>query len=257
MPTETAAELRGVSHRYGGAPALDAVDLDVARGAIVALIGANGSGKTTLLRILAGILEPTSGEVRVLAAGTAGARRRRVGYVSQDPALDPEMTGAEILTLFAALYGVPRAERRRRVTELAEAFGTAPQMPRRIDQWSGGQRRRLHLAAGMIHDPELLCLDEPAAGLDPDGRDFLWAELERRAGHGCAVAIVTHDLAAAQRHAGAVAILDRGRVAAAGEPRSLISERLPTLADVFRQQTGCEPSALTPKAGRRKRRKRR
>ena len=225
-PTEDpAAEVRGLRHRYAASgEALAGVDLTLARGAVTALVGANGAGKTTLLRVLAGILAPTAGSVRVLgvaapaALGGRAARalRRRVGYVSQDPALDPEMTCGEVLALLAALHGVGRRVRPRRVAELAATFGLDPQ--RRVETLSGGQKRRLHLAAGMIHDPELLCLDEPAAGLDPDGRAFLWAELERRASRGRSVAIVSHDLAAVERHAHAVVRLERG-VVVAGGPR--------------------------------------
>ena len=121
-PAGPAARVRGVGHRFGGTPAIAGIDLELPRGAITALVGANGSGKTTLLRILAGILEPGAGEVEVLGIaqparsghGTRRALRRRVSYVSQDPALDPEMTGGETLALAAALYGVGRRDRRRR-----------------------------------------------------------------------------------------------------------------------------------------------
>jgi len=196
-----AARVRGVGHRFGGTTALAGVDLELRPGRITALVGANGSGKTTLLRILAGILEPSAGEVEVLGIGrpaasgpgTRRALRRRSSYVSQDPALDPEMTGGEILSLAAALYGV----RRRQVLDLAASFGVESHLSRRVSTWSGGLRRRLHLAVGMIHDPELLLLDEPAAGLDPEGRRLLWADLEARAERGRSVAIVTHDLATA------------------------------------------------------------
>jgi len=225
-------------------------------GRITALVGANGSGKTTLLRILAGILEPSTGEVEVLGIGRAalsgrGARRalrRRASYVSQDPALDPEMTGNEILALVATLYGVRR--RRRRVAELAASFGVESHLSQRVSTWSGGLRRRLHLAAGMIHDPELLLLDEPTAGLDPEGRRLLWADLEARAARGRSVAIVTHDLAAAERHAGTVAILDRGALVAAGPPEALLAVaggRAADLTEAFRRRTGREVADLLPR----------
>ena len=261
MPTDEpagpAARARGVGHRFGGTTALAGVDLDLPRGQITALVGANGSGKTTLLRILAGVVEPSAGEVAVLGVGQparsrGGARRtlrRSVSYLSQDPALDPEMTGGEILALAAALYGVPRRSRRAQVAELAADFGVDSHLARRVSTWSGGLKRRLHLAAGMLHDPELLLLDEPTAGLDPDGRRLLWADLAARAGRGRSVAIVTHDLAAAERHAGCVAILDRGAVVAAGAPRELLAADggAADLADAFRRRTGRDVTDLLPR----------
>ncbi|HXO20248.1 MAG TPA: ABC transporter ATP-binding protein, partial [Thermoanaerobaculia bacterium] len=227
MQPSAAATARRVSKDYPAGPrALDEVDLDLPRGAVTVLVGANGGGKTTLLRILAGLLPPSSGEVTVLDVpqpASAGrwrqrALRRGVGYVPQEVALDPEMTGRETLSLLATLHGVARRDRRRRIAELALAFGTADHLPRPVAAWSGGLKRRLHLAAGMIHDPELLLLDEPTAGLDDQGSVFLWAELARRAAAGRTVAVVTHDLAAAERHADRVVIVDGGRIVAAGSP---------------------------------------
>ena len=235
MPSEegeAAARAWGVGHGFGGRRVLDGVDLALARGALTVLVGANGAGKTTLLRILAGIVAPSQGEVVVLGvsrparrrAGTRRALRRRSAYLSQEPALDPEMTGGEILELAATLHGLGRRARRRRVAELAAAFGVESHLGRRVGGWSGGLKRRLHLAAGLVHDPELILLDEPTAGLDPDGCRLLWADLAARAARGTAVAVVTHDLAAAERHASLVAILDGGRVVAAGAPRELAAQ---------------------------------
>jgi ABC-2 type transport system ATP-binding protein len=255
----SAARARGVTHRFGGTTVLAGVDLELRRGEITALVGANGSGKTTLLRILAGILEPSTGEVEVLGirqparsrGDTRRGLRQRTSYVSQDPALDPEMTGGEILALAAALYGVRRLGRRRQVAELAAGFGFDSHLTQRVSTWSGGLRRRLHLAAGLIHDPELLLLDEPTAGLDPERRRLLWADLEARAGRGQAVAIVTHDLAAADRHAGTVAILDRGTLVAVGSPAALLaldSGRAADLAEAFRRRTGRDVADLLPRS---------
>jgi ABC-2 type transport system ATP-binding protein len=260
-----AATLSGVSHRFGhrsrhrssGVTALRDVDLTLRNGTITALVGANGSGKTTLLRILAGIVAPSEGEVEVLGVprparsgrSTLRALRRRVSYLSQDPALDPEMTGREVLSLLATLHGVTGRERERRVAELADGFGVTGHLGRRVGTWSGGLRRRLHLAAGLVLDPALLLLDEPTAGLDPEGRRLLWADLEARAAGGAAVAVVTHDLAAAERSAGQVAILDRGTVAAAGSPEELRGadgDGLVDLAEAYRRLTGREAAELLP-----------
>ncbi len=256
---DPAVRTRGVGHRYGAGPkVLEGVDLMVERGGVTALIGANGSGKTTLLRILAGILKPTAGRLEWPGlVGESGSRdlRRLRGYLSQDPALDPEMTCGETLTLLASLHGIGAGERARRLGDVASRFGLAESLVQRVDRLSGGQRRRLHLAAGMLHDPALLCLDEPAVGLDPDGVSALWAELGRRAEQGAAVVVVTHDLAAVERFATAVVVLERGAVVAAGPPRDLVVEHPPDLAAVYRQATGREPTALAPKhrGGRRRR----
>lgn len=258
---EPASRARGVGHRFGRTTALAGVDLDLRHGVITALVGANGSGKTTLLRILAGILAPSAGEVEVLGVAqpaqkgrrTRRALCRRTSYVSQDPALDPEMTGGETLALTATLYGLPRRRRRERVAELAERFGVDTHLGRRVAAWSGGLKRRLHLALGLIHDPELVLLDEPTAGLDPPGRDLLWADLEARARRGSAVAVVTHDLEAAERRAGRVAILDGGRLVAAGTPeevRTVDGAAAPDLAAAFRRRTGREVADLLPKRRR-------
>jgi ABC-2 type transport system ATP-binding protein len=222
--------------------ALADVDFDLVRGAVTALAGPNGAGKTTLLRILAGLQTPDSGTVKILG--------RSVGYIPQNVALDPEMTGRETLLLMAALQGVPRRDRPGLVADLARVFGCATHLRSPVAWWSGGLARRLHVAAGMIQDPEILLLDEPTAGLDLEGTDFLWAELERRAAAGRAVAIVTHDLAAVERHARRVAILDRGRVVALGAPAEVGGG---DLAGAFRRLTGAEPQSPIKKQGRRER----
>ena len=229
MPAESAnaASVRGLGVRFGSADALAEVDLDIHPGLTV-LVGPNGAGKTTLLRVLAGLLVPDAGTVEI------PRDRRRRGYIPQDLALDPEMTGRETLWLLAALHGVPRRERAERIAGLAAAFGIAEHLPRPVAVWSGGLKRRLHLAAGMIHDPELLLLDEPTAGLDVERAGFRGAELKRRAAAGRAVAVVTHDLAAAERHADRAVVLHRGRIAASGPPRGL--------EDLYRRVTGEDPS---------------
>ncbi|MFO0984132.1 MAG: ABC transporter ATP-binding protein [Planctomycetota bacterium] len=211
----------GKVHR-GGRVALDQITLDLDPGSIAALIGANGSGKTTLLRLLAGRTAATAGSVRVLGRDPVVHRRElaaQVAYVSQDVALDPEMTGAETLALFAALYRVALAP----ALALATSMGLGEHLASEIATYSGGLRRRLHLAAGMLHAPMLLLLDEPTAGLDPGGADQLWDLLARGAARGQTTLIATHDLARVERSAHRVLFLDQGRLLAAGAPRALVS----------------------------------
>jgi ABC-2 type transport system ATP-binding protein len=228
MPTGSgpAAWARGLRKTYpGDVPALDGVDLEVAYGQVTALIGANGSGKTTLLRVLAGELAPTAGALGgPEGAGAGAAARRRVGYVSQEVALDGEMTGGETLDLFAALHGLGRGAARARLAALGPALELGGALlARPVATYSGGQRRRLHVALGLLHDPALLLLDEPTAGLDVGARRGLWALLGGEAGRGRAVVVATHDLAEAARASDVVALFDRGRLAARDAPDRLVA----------------------------------
>lgn len=271
MPAEAAAageplaRGRGLELRYEkGEPALRGVDVELRRGTLTVVVGANGAGKTTLLRILAGNLRPSGGEIVVLGVAepwrAQGAARREVRarstYVPQEIALDPEMTGGECLRLLATLYRFVGDERRRRVEETADRFGVAAHLDRRVQALSGGLRRRLHVAAGVLHDPELLLLDEPTAGLDAEASAALWADLARRAREGAAVAMVTHDLAAAERFADSVLMLEAGEVVAEGRPSELVAaiEAAPALdgsalAEVFRRRTGRDLDAPRARGG--------
>lgn len=221
---------RGLRHRYpGGGEILAGLDLTLAASELAVLIGANGAGKTTLLRILGGFLTPNAGQVEVLGVtDPAQARRarcrdlfRRLAYIPQEPALDPELTGRETLALLASLYGLRGDEQRRRLEDLAATYGLASHLDQRVGTWSGGLKRRLHLAAGLIHDPALLLLDEPTAGLDPESADRLWRDLARRAHSGRAVLVVSHDLDAVERHAQRLMMLERGTLVLDGTPGEL------------------------------------
>jgi len=228
MKTESlAAMARGVSHRFAnGIVALDDVSVDISRGGITAFMGRNGSGKTTLLRILGGLLRPSSGEVQLFGGDAyppPASLRSRVGYLSQSAELDPEMTGAEILSLFAALYALPDPARRARVAQCAAEFGLAEHLARPVAEYSGGLRQRLHLAVGLLPEPDLLLLDEPTSALDPDGRAFVWESLRSWQARGRGVVVVTHDLGEAASHCQSVVLFQRGKVLAAGTPAELIA----------------------------------
>lgn len=256
-----AARVRRVSQTHaGGVQALTDIDLELANGTITALIGANGSGKSTLLRILAVIQEPSTGEVELLDMRRPShgrwsadrALRSRVTYISQAVTLDPEMTGQETLAFLATCQGVPRGERAARLAQLAQAFGLTPILSRLVRTYSGGQCQRLHVAAGLLSEAELLLLDEPTTGLDEAGCTMLWEKLARHVTRGQTVVLVTHDLLRAQHYADQVVLLHAGKIIACGPPTKLIEtvgesvrsdgtpagSREPALARVYRALTG-------------------
>ena len=228
MTTEaTVAVARAVTKRYvNGVVALDHLGLDIRLANITALIGNNGSGKTTLLKILAGLLTPDSGSVQVLGCAPAtrpASWRARLGYVSQAVELDPEMTGWETLNLFATLYSLPSPICHARAAKLGESFGLAEHLPRLVSTYSGGLRQRLHLALGVLHEPELLLLDEPTAALDPAGRAFVWQLLQRLRNEGRTVIVASHDLAEVTQHCQAIALLHKGQAMAMGSPAEVVA----------------------------------
>ena len=231
MSTGLAVSAQAITKTWpDGTRALAGVDCSMRRSEITAVIGANAAGKSTLLRILAGALATDEGDVTLLgeALGSgcfANARlRTRIGYIAQVTELDPEMTGREALELFATLHGVVRDARVSHVDSVAEAFGLRTDLDRLAKRYSGGMRRRLHVSCGLVHDPELLLLDEPMAGLDPGGRAMLWEELRARASRGAAVCLASHDLGDVEEHADTVWVMDGGELIATGSPRELIAE---------------------------------
>jgi ABC-2 type transport system ATP-binding protein len=227
IEAETVAAAHDLTKRYAnGVVALDQLDLDIGRASITALIGNNGSGKTTLLKILAGLLSPDSGSVQVLGCTPATrptSLRAGLGYASQTVQLDPEMTGWETLSLFTILYCLPPATRHARAATLGESFGLAEHLPRLVSTYSGGLRQRLHLALGVLHEPELLLLDEPTAALDPAGRAFVWRLLQRLRSEGRTVVVASHDLAEVSQHCQAIALLHKGQAVAKGSPAQVVA----------------------------------
>jgi ABC-2 type transport system ATP-binding protein len=249
MPTTDlrAASVNAVRKIYpGGRVALDGITLTIDRRAVTAIAGPNGSGKTTLLKMLAGALFPSSGSIEVLGldpTSRVSALRSRVAFASQDAALDPEMTGAQTLRLFAALYGIPKHDAAQKVQILAEAFQLTGHLDSRVQAFSGGLRRRLHLAIAFLHDPELLLLDEPTAGLDPSGRELLWALIRSHASRNTSAVLVTHDLHEAERYCDRVAILARGNLLALGSPKDLIRAHSGWTIELILEETVAEDDA--------------
>jgi ABC-2 type transport system ATP-binding protein len=212
----------------GGVPALDGLSLDVDAGTIFGLLGPNGAGKSTTVKILTTLSRADSGEARVAGLDVvrdADRVRRSIGVVGQKPGLDPDATGRENLEMQAEIYGVFGAARRARVAELLDRFGLAEAGGRLAKTYSGGMQRRLDVALGLVHRPQVLFVDEPTTGLDPEVRAELWHEIERLAREEeMTILLTTHYLEEADRLAAELVIVDRGRVVAHGSPDTLKRE---------------------------------
>jgi ABC-2 type transport system ATP-binding protein len=212
----------------GNVLALDGLSVSVEAGTIFGLLGPNGAGKSTAVKILTTLSRADSGEARVAGLDVvrdAERVRRSIGVVGQRPGLDPDATGRENVEMQAELYGLAGKVRRERVADLIERLGLADAADRLAKTYSGGMQRRLDVALGLVHRPEVLFLDEPTTGLDPEARAELWREIERLAGHEeLTILLTTHYLEEADRLASELAIVDRGRIVAQGSPEELKSE---------------------------------
>ena len=217
-----AISVRDLVKKFGEVTALDRVTLDVPAGQVLGLLGPNGAGKTTLIRILLGLTRPTAGEARLLGE-PAGARvvRPRVGYMPQDLAVYLDLSVQENVELFGRLYGVPRARLREREREVLELVHLTERRRRVVSELSGGMRRRVSLAAALLADPDLLLLDEPTVGVDPELRSEFWQFFHRLTHEsGKTVVLTTHYLEEANRADGVV-FLHSGQVLATGTPAEL------------------------------------
>ncbi len=211
--------------QFGDVTAVDGVNLDVAAGEIYGFLGPNGAGKSTTMRILCTLLAPTSGQATVAGFDVAdepGAVRLRIGVALQDAALDPRQTGTELLRLQGLLYGLSRSEANRRVGELGQLMDISDALGRQISTYSGGMKRRLDLAAALVHNPQILFLDEPTTGLDPVSRAKVWDEVRRlNTELGMTIFLTTQYLEEADTLAHRVGIIDVGRIVAEGTPAEL------------------------------------
>ena len=230
---EIAIEVRDLVKTYpgprGGAPvqALDQLSIRVAAGTIFGLLGPNGAGKSTTIKILTTLSRPDSGDVRVAGVDVIAHPdrvRREIGLVSQKASSDPMATGRENLLLAARIQGLSRRTAATRADELLDRFGLTDAAHRLARTYSGGMARRLDVAIGLVHRPQVLFLDEPTTGLDPEARAEMWAEIERLADERTSVLLTTHYLEEADRLADRLAIVDRGRVVIEGTAEDLKRE---------------------------------
>jgi ABC-2 type transport system ATP-binding protein len=221
-------EMEGLSRRYGDLAAVDNVTLQVPSGTILGVIGPSGSGKTTLIRMLTGTLEPTTGKLTVLGQHPrrfTRQTRERIGYMPQHFVLYEELTAAENVSFVAALFGLLWPRRRRRVAEVLKLVDLWDARGRRARQLSGGMQRRLELACALVHEPVLLFVDEPTAGLDPMLRQKVWAEFRRLRELGRTLVVTTQQVSEAE-YCDMVAVLARGQLIALAAPDDLRRQAL-------------------------------
>jgi ABC-2 type transport system ATP-binding protein len=225
MDDSPAVRVDGLVREFkGGIRAVDGLDLQVREGEIYGFLGPNGAGKTTVVRILTTLLRPTEG--RALVAGhdvvrEGDAVRRAIGVALQEAAIDPLMTGRELLRMQGALHGLRGSQARERAAQLLERVGLTEAADRRVGGYSGGMRRRLDLALALVHRPHVLFLDEPTTGLDPTSRIALWREVSALHDEGTTVFLTTQYLEEAEQLADRVGIIARGKLVAEGTPTSL------------------------------------
>ena len=221
--TELAIHARGLTRRFGALVAVDHVDLSIPPGQVYGFLGPNGSGKSTTLRMLCGLLTPSEGAVEVLGLRIpeqAEALKRRIGYMTQKFSLYEDLTVLENLQFLAAIHDLPRAEAKPRIEQMVERYDFGDLRKQLAGTLSGGQKQRLALACSVLHQPELLLLDEPTSGVDPESRRDFWASLFDLADAGTTLLVSTHYMDEAER-CHRLAILESGRLVADDTPQAL------------------------------------
>jgi ABC-2 type transport system ATP-binding protein len=222
-----AIEARKITKRFGELVAVDGIDLEVRPGELFGVLGPNGAGKTTLVRMLTGIVPITSGDASVAGIDVKrhpDAVREAIGVVSQALTSDIDLSGYENLDIYARFFGMSRGERKPRIEELLHKVGLWERRKSLVKTFSGGMRRRLEIARGLIHKPKVLFLDEPTIGLDPQSRRVIWdLLLDLRKGTELTVSLTTHYLDEAEALCDRVAIVDQGKIVALGTPQELKS----------------------------------
>jgi len=215
----------GLRKTFGDRAAVDDVGFAIERSETYGLLGPNGAGKTTTISMLCGLLERDAGSVEIsghrVDIDTPDARRA-IGYVPQDLAIYPDLTAKENLSFFARLYELPKDAARRRIGEVLEVVGLSDRADDRTEEFSGGMKRRLNIGIGLLHKPDLLVLDEPTVGVDPQSRNAILASVEHLSDEGMAVLYTTHYMEEAERLCDRVGIIDQGRIIAEGTRRELV-----------------------------------
>jgi len=232
-------ECQHLVKRYGNATVVDDLSFQLQAGECLGVIGPNGAGKTTTLRMCLGLSEPDAGSIQAFGLSMprdALAIKSRLGVVSQFDTLDPDFTCAENLRVFGTYFGMPRSAIEARVPELLEFAALTHKADAKPGQLSGGMKRRLSLARALINDPDILLLDEPTTGLDPQARHLMWERLQQLLQQGKSILLTTHFMDEAERLCNRLLLLDHGKKIAEGTPRDLISQHLePDVVEVYGQ----------------------
>jgi ABC-2 type transport system ATP-binding protein len=229
--------------RFGELTAVGGISFAVASGEVFGLLGPNGAGKTTTIRVLTTLLKPTSGRALVAGFDVRGeslAVRASIGYIPQAISVDGALTAYENLDFYGRVTGVPRRQRRERIAEAVQTMRLEPMLDRLARTLSGGMLRRLEIASALLNRPDVLFLDEPTVGLDPNARTMVWEELHAlREQAGTTILVTTHVMEEAERHCDRLAIIDRGRLVEQGEPGALLERyHAESLEEVFTAVTG-------------------
>ncbi|MGH8671722.1 MAG: ATP-binding cassette domain-containing protein [Burkholderiales bacterium] len=234
MPILSASGLR---KSYGDLEVVAGVDIRVEPGECFGLLGPNGAGKTTTLRLLLGLIEPDAGDMSVLGFAIprqARQARQRIGVAPQFDSLDPDFTVTENLLVYGRYFGTRVQELRTRITPLLEQTGLAHKADARVPTLSGGMKRRLTLARALVNDPDVLFLDEPTTGLDPQARHLMWQSLRRLLNQGKTILLTTHFMEEAQRLCDRLSVMDHGHIIATGSPRELIERHIePQVVELY------------------------
>jgi lipooligosaccharide transport system ATP-binding protein len=240
MPVQSLAAplaVRDLVKSYDGKPAVNGISFELKRGECFGLLGPNGAGKTTTLRCCLGLTAPDRGDVTLVGIALPdGAReaRARVGVVPQFDNLDPDFTLGENLLVYGRYFGLSDAHIKSRIPDLLEFAGLAGKEKAALRSLSGGMKRRLTLARALVNDPDLLLLDEPTTGLDPQARHLIWERLKRLIADGKTILLTTHFMDEAERLCARLAIMDAGKIVTQGSPRELIAEHIePHVVEIF------------------------
>jgi lipooligosaccharide transport system ATP-binding protein len=220
-------EARALSKRFGDRLAVDGIDFSVGRGEVFGFLGPNGAGKTTTMRMIACVSPVTGGQLRVLGMDPAadGPRiRARLGVVPQADTLDTELSVGDNLLVYARFFDIPRREARQRIEELLDFVQLGDRIKEQVDALSGGMKRRLTIARGLINNPDIILLDEPTTGLDPQARHLLWDRLYRLKQRGTTLVLTTHYMDEAEQLCDRLVVMDHARIVAGGTPAQLIEQ---------------------------------
>ncbi len=228
-------ELDGLSKSYGSKPAVDNLSLQISKGEFYALLGPNGAGKTTTVNMICGLLPPDSGSIRIKGQAVSSKKpeiKSTIGIVPQDIALYEELTAFENLMFWGQLYGISKSELKKRSLNLLQLTGLQSRAKDKIKTFSGGMKRRINIAASLMHQPEILIMDEPTVGIDPQSRLFIYDMLREQQNNGLTIIYTTHYMDEVEKMCSRVGIIDHGKIIAEGT------------VDQLRQNCGCHKSLI-------------